>query len=154
MADFKFHGRHELGDPLSTLLLQAWRDHANAPPQPDLFLPVPLSPARLAERGYNQAWELARRLARGLDRPALASGLVRVFETERQAELSRDERQKNLKAAFLVEPGLRTQLQGRHLGLVDDVMTTGATAREVSATLLRAGAGRVDLWVVARTPAS
>ena len=152
MADFKFHGRPELGAPLSALLLQAWHGDANAPPQPDLFLPVPLSPARLAERGYNQAWELARWLARGLDRPAFASGLVRVLETERQADLSRDERQKNLRSAFLVEPGSRARLQGRHLGLVDDVMTTGATAREACATLLRAGAGRVDVWVIARTP--
>jgi ComF family protein len=153
MADFKFHGRPELAGPLSALLLQAWQDSAGDAPKPDLILPVPLSPARLAERGYNQAWELARRLASALGRPAIASGLVRVVETERQAELTREERLKNLRAAFMVEPGLRSRLAGAHLALVDDVMTTGATAREVVATLLRAGAGRVDLWVVARTPA-
>ena len=152
MEDFKFHGRPELAGPLSALLLQAWQDSAGDSPKPDLILPVPLSPARLAERGYNQAWELARRLASALGRPAIASGLVRVVETERQAALTREERLKNLRAAFMVEPALRSRLAGAHLALVDDVMTTGATLHAAAKALRKAGVAHVEAWVCARVP--
>jgi predicted amidophosphoribosyltransferase len=78
--------------------------------------------------------------------------LLRVLATPSQAELGRRERQRNLRGAFMVAPAQRAWLQGREVMLVDDVMTTGATAREAASTLLRAGAAAVDLWVLARTP--
>lgn len=147
---FKFRGRVELAGLLAARLVAAV--HAAALPSPALVLPVPLSPRRLAERGYNQAWEVAWRAAQALQLPADASLLQRPLETAHQAELGRSERQRNLRAAFMADPRRRGPLQGARVALVDDVMTTGATAREASAVLLRAGAAAVDVWVLARTP--
>lgn len=147
---FKFQNRPELAVPLADRLVAAVQ--AAGVPGPDLVLPIPLSPGRLAERGYNQAWELARRAARALRLPADAALLQRPVDTAHQAELDRAARQRNLAAAFMVDPRRRAELASRRVALVDDVMTTGATLREAAATLLRAGAAAVQLWVVARTP--
>jgi ComF family protein len=121
---------------------------------PDLVLPVPLSATRLAERGYNQAWELARRVARLAALPARADVLLRPLDTAHQADLNRAARQHNLRQAFMVDPRQRAAVQGRRVALVDDVMTTGATVREAAAALKRAGAAAVQVWVLARTPAA
>lgn len=147
---FKFHAQPELASPLARCLADAIRASSAAMPQ--ALLPVPLAAPRLAERGYNQAWELARHLGRELHLPAWHDVLSRPVDTAHQAELNRAARERNLRAAFLVEPSRRARLQGLHVALVDDVMTTGATVREAAAELMRAGAARVDAWVVARTP--
>jgi ComF family protein len=151
IADFKFHGRVELAAPLARLLLDAVRRDAGTLPQ--WVLPVPLASQRLAERGYNQAWELARRVARGLGCRADACLLDRPLAGAHQAELGLAQRLKNLRGAFVPNPGRRVSLHGRHVAVVDDVMTSGATLREAAAALRRAGATRVDAWVLARTPA-
>jgi len=148
LMQLKFHGQTELARPL------AQRLHAALPPPDvDAVLPVPLSPQRLARRGYNQAWLLAQAVA-GMQRlPAWPDTLQRAVDTQQQTELGRTARQRNLRAAFMVLPARRAAIAGKRLALVDDVMTTGATAREAAAALLRAGAADVQLWVVARTPA-
>jgi ComF family protein len=120
---------------------------------PDLVLAVPLAPRRLAERGYNQAWELARRVARGVGCAAQARLLERPVDGAHQAQLSRAARLTNLRGAFFVAPQRRAALQGRHVAVVDDVMTSGATLSEAATTLRRAGAARVDAWALTRTPA-
>lgn len=154
IADFKFHGRPELAGPLSRMMLEtAAAATPYAPAADALVVPVPLSPARLAERGYNQAWELARRLAAATGLRALPQALERVLDTRHQADLGREQRLLNLRAAFVVPPAARSTLAGRQVLLVDDVVTTGATAREAAATLLKAGVSQVDLWVLARTAA-
>lgn len=140
-----------LAPPLATAVARDLAARDAAPPE--FVLPVPLAPARLAERGFNQAWELARRVARELRVPARADLLARALDTAHQAELTRAERERNLRAAFMVPPTARPQLAGRRVALVDDVFTTGATAREASAALRRGGAVAVELWVLARTPA-
>lgn len=150
ISAFKFQGRVELAGMLAARLLEAIRLAER--PAVELVLPMPLSPRRLAERGYNQAWELARRVAAALRLPAHATLLQQPLETAHQAALGRGERQRNLRGAFMVDPRRRGLLQGRRLALVDDVMTTGAAAREAGGVLLRAGAAAVDLWVLARTP--
>lgn len=150
IAAFKFQGRPELATPLAERLLAAVR--ASPAPLPGLVVPVPLAPARLAERGYNQAWELARRLASALGVAADARLLWRPADSPHQADLGRAERQRNLRSAFMVDPRRRSELRGARVALVDDVMTTGATAREAAAALLRGGVAVVDVWVVARTP--
>ncbi len=158
VAAFKFRARPELARPMAELMAelmtqslpQASLHHA---PLPQYVLPVPLSPARLAERGYDQAWELARALARRLGLPAENRLLQRLVDGERQSALGRAQRQQHLAGAFLVDPLQRAALAGRHVALVDDVMTTGATLREAAHTLLRAGAAEVSAWVFARTPA-
>jgi ComF family protein len=150
IGEFKFNAREELAGPLAQMLADAVS--ATALPLADLVLPIPLSPPRLAERGFNQAWELARHAARQLECPASSQILLRPADTAHQAELSRAERQRNLVGAFMVDPRRRAAIQGLRVALVDDVMTTGATAREAAATVLRAGAKAVDLWMLARTP--
>ncbi|CAJ0689891.1 hypothetical protein R11007_01284 [Ralstonia holmesii] len=138
--------------PLASWLADQLRNALAAAPGglPDVLLPVPLSPARLRSRGYNQAWEIARRLARQLDIPAQANALHRVRDNPAQATLDRAERLTNLHGAFVVAEPAR--IAGRHVGVVDDVMTTGATLGEIATQLKRAGATRVTNVVALRTP--
>jgi ComF family protein len=152
ITQLKFRGRAELARLLAPLLAGAVRQAGAAPVQ--LVLPMPLAAARLAERGHNQAWELARHVARLLNVPARADLLLRVLDTPQQSTLTRAQRLANLRQAFMLDPRQRHAIAGQHLALVDDVMTTGATAREAAAVLLRAGAASVQLWVLARTPAA
>lgn len=117
-----------------------------------VLLPIPMTPRRLRARGHNPAWELARRLAPALGLRADAHLLIRVREGAPQQGQGRAARLANLSGAFGVAPGGEALLRGRDLILVDDVMTTGATLREAACTLLDAGAGSVQAWVLARTP--
>ena len=113
--------------------------------KPDVVVPVPLSAARLRERGFNQAAEIARRLASGRLELELCE---RSRDGRAQMELPFAERQRNVRNAFAV----RRALDGATVAVVDDVMTTGATLGEIARTLKAAGAARVVNWVVARTP--
>lgn len=117
---------------------------------PDLLCPVPLGSGRLAERGFNQALEIARPLAGALGvalHPRLAA---RTLETVAQSGVAPAQRRRNVRGAFAVtDPDL---VAGRHVGLVDDVMTSGHTLGELAATLKRFGAARVTNLVFARTP--
>jgi ComF family protein len=119
---------------------------------PDLVVPVPLARARLAERGHNQAWELARRIARALGVHAEATLLVRVRATAHQLALPPGEREGNVRGAFAVEPSRTAAVAGRRVLLVDDVMTTGSTAGEIARVLRGAGASFIAVAVVARVP--
>ncbi len=123
------------------------------PPPVQWVLPVPLSPARLAERGYNQAWELARRVARRRGLGAQAHWLLRLRDTPHQVGLGRPAREANLRNAMWVPPEGQRGLAGCQVALVDDVMTTGVTAAAATRALLAAGAAGVQVWVLARTPA-
>jgi ComF family protein len=149
VAGLKFHRRLDGATPLAQLLLGA----LPSAPAVDLVLPMPLAPQRLRERGYNQAWEIARRVARPLRLPADAHALLRVRDTAHQMDLPEAERAANVRGAFLVEPARAARLRGRHIALVDDVATTGATAEAAAQALRAAGAAEVSLWVAARTPA-
>ncbi|MFO1219023.1 MAG: ComF family protein [Burkholderiaceae bacterium] len=147
---FKFRQQIELASALAAgLVCAVRREHAVLP---DLVVPVPLTAARLRERGFNQAWEIARRAARRLRRRASRAVLQRVRETAHQIGMTRGERERNLRDAFWVDARGRTSLAGLRVALVDDVMTTGATAHAASLALRRSGAAAVDLWVLARTP--
>jgi ComF family protein len=152
VTDLKFHAGLDLVEPLAQRLLAALQARAGSPVWPDLILPVPLSRARLAERGYNQAWELSRWLAHRLGLPAHADWLLRLRDTAHQIDLSLAQRQSNLRGAFTVQPRRRAALRGRQVAIVDDVMTTGATASALARTLLQAGAAGVQVWVITRTP--
>jgi ComF family protein len=114
----------------------------------DLILPLPLHPARLAERGFNQAAEIGKALSR-LTGISMETQLARrVRDTAPQTELPWRARAANMRHAFACEQ----DLSGLSIAVVDDVMTTGATLDEFARTLKRAGAARVQNWVVARTP--
>lgn len=115
-------------------------------PRPDLILPVPLSRARLAQRGFNQAVEIARALSRALGVALETRHVLRRHDTAPQASLPWKERAKNIRHAFECE----IDLSGKTVLVVDDVMTTGATLDELARTLKARGAARVDNHVVAR----
>lgn len=116
-------------------------------PRPDCILPVPLHPRRQRERGFNQALEIARPLARHLGCRVDAVSCVRTRATPPQAQLSASQRRRNLRDAF----ALTRPLPGRHIAVLDDVMTTGSTLAALAELLRRAGAERIDVWVCART---
>lgn len=113
----------------------------------DVLLPVPLHPARLAERGFNQSLEIARWAGRRVGRPVLDRALVRTRPTVPQVGLPLDARHANLAGAFASSAAVR----GRRVVIVDDVVTTGSTVREAALSLRAAGAFSVDVWCVART---
>ena len=119
---------------------------------PDLVIPLPLHRKRQAQRGYNQALELARPVARQLGITLDHRNLIRQRATTPQQGLKASARRRNLQGAFVCRAP--EQLQGKHIALVDDVVTTGATVNEASRTLLQAGAASVSIWCVARTPDS
>ncbi|MBL8297455.1 MAG: ComF family protein [Rhodanobacteraceae bacterium] len=147
MTRFKFAGDLAAGRVLAEVALDHWR---RAPPAlPEALLPVPLHAARLRERGYNQALELARPLALASGVSLLPDSLLRLRETPAQSGLSALARRRNLRGAFTVRKGVALP---RHVAVVDDVMTTGATAQECALVLRRAGAARVDIWAIARAP--
>lgn len=143
---FKFHGQPQYADTLAALLRHApWVEPALDGTQ--LVLPMPLSAQRLRSRGFNQAWELARRLAPDKAEPAL---LLRIRDTPAQSTLGRAERLRNLRDAFAVEPRRAGELAGRRIVLVDDVMTSGASLYSAARTLRQAGASHVTGLVLAR----
>ncbi|WP_404932203.1 ComF family protein [Massilia atriviolacea] len=119
---------------------------------PELLCPVPLGPARLVERGYNQALEIARPLSSLLGIALYPRLALRPLDTPAQARLTPGERKKNMRHAFLVAPDMLAVVRGRHIGVVDDVMTSGHTLDALAATLKRFGAARVSNMVFARTP--
>src|SRR2546425_4607606 len=150
VAQLKFRDALDLGGVFAALLRGAV-ERSDAP-RAELVLPVPLSRERLRERGFNQAWELARRTARALRMEAHASVLLRVKDTPHQLSLPRNRRAANVRGAFAVDARSARMLQGRSVAVVDDVMTTGTTFAEIARVLQRAGAREVHAWAVARTP--
>jgi ComF family protein len=142
---FKFHHDLAAGRLLAQLLTEACADA----PRPQALVPVPLHRARLRRRGYDQALELAKPLARALDLPLQSRLLQRVRPTVPQSELSAAARRRNLRDAFAVDV---VAALPAHVVLVDDVMTTGATLHAAARALRRAGVARVDAWVCARVP--
>lgn len=121
---------------------------------PDFLCPVPLGERRLATRGFNQALEIASPLARSLGvalHPALA---LRVTETRAQSSVAPAGRAQNVHKAFALSAPAVWLVRGKHVGLVDDVMTSGHTLGELAALFKRAGAARVSNLVFARTPPS
>lgn len=141
----KFHQSLPAARLLAVLCAGALADA----PRPQAVVPVPLHRARLRERGYDQALELARPLARrhGI---ALRDDLLRRRRaTSRQSRLDAAARRRNLRGAFEVVPGAAPPA---HVALFDDVMTTGATLHAAATALRRAGVARIDAWVCARVP--
>jgi ComF family protein len=120
----------------------------------DLLVPVPLHWTRLVRRRYNQSALLASALARASGVAYRADILTRKRMTPSQAGLTRAQRIDNVAGAFAVPARLRPALAGKHVLLIDDVMTTGATAEACARNLLRGGAGQVDFLTLARVVAS
>lgn len=141
----KFHN----GLASGRLLAQLGADRFADARRPDAVIAVPLHPARLRARGYDQALELARPLARRLGLPLRDDVLLRTRATAPQSRLDARARRGNLRHAFRVRTGAALPA---HVALFDDVMTTGATVHAAAHALRRAGVARVDAWVCARVP--
>ena len=138
---------HLLADVLSQYLQHRFDEDL---PRPDALLPVPLAAKRLRQRGFNQAAMLARWLSRQLDLPCEENVVHRIQDTSAQQDLDAKARKRNLRNAFALTSD--ANVKGRHLALVDDVLTTGATAQALARLLMNAGAARVDVYCLARTP--
>lgn len=143
---FKFAAELAAGRVLSAL----WQREPMPASLPSLLLPVPLHTARLRQRGYNQALELAKPLARAYGLSLRHDLLLRQRATGAQTELDARERRRNVRGAFALRPGA---VLPAHVALLDDVMTTGATLAECARVLRRAGVARIDVWALARAPA-
>ena len=128
---------------------QLLAERARGAERVDCLVPVPLAVPRLRERGFNQAQEIARHVARATGLAIRPDACQRVLHTQAQFELPMDARAKNVRGAFRCDGFL----EGARVALVDDVMTTGSTLAEIAATFKRAGAAFVANWVLARTPA-
>jgi len=140
---FKYRGQLALAGLFAHALMQ----RAGAALGADLIMPLPLHPARLAERGFNQAAEIAKALSRLSGVTVDARRARRVRNTAAQTALPWRERATNMRGAFACDG----DLTGLRIAVVDDVMTTGATLDAFAHTLKNSGAARVENWVVART---
>jgi ComF family protein len=140
----KFSGRRALASPLGDLAAEQCA--ASLPGAIDALVPVPLARARERERGFNQAALLARRIGRHLDVPIRSSWLARIRSTRPQSDLSAPERRANVRDAFRASG----RVAGRHVLVVDDILTTGATLDACARALRAAGARRIGVLTVAR----
>ncbi|MCU7959142.1 MAG: ComF family protein [gamma proteobacterium symbiont of Bathyaustriella thionipta] len=143
---YKFSDHQPSGRLLETLFMQSLRQQK--PPVPAALIAVPLHPQRLKERGFNQAQQLAKALSRQFACPLLQKAVARKGGLPHQADLDKQARLKNLRDAFV----LKEHNLPAHIGIVDDVLTTGATANALAKALRRAGVERIQVFVLARTP--
>jgi ComF family protein len=141
----KYSDRAELARPIACWMTRAGADILA---EADLLTPVPLHPLRLWRRRFNQAASLTREISRQTGKPCDLAALLRVKATASQVGLSRAQRAENVQGAFRAADG--APVRGRNIVLVDDILTSGATANAASRALLRAGAKRVDVLVFAR----
>jgi ComF family protein len=141
----KYSDRAELAAPMAQWMARAGADVLA---EADLLVAVPLHPFKLWRRRFNQAAALAKEVARAAGKPCDLSALERVKLTKSQVGLSRTQRAENVQGAFRVAAG--AAVRGRKVVLIDDVLTSGATANAASRALLRAGASSIDVLVFAR----
>ena len=144
ITGLKFNDRLVNSALLGRLLAEKMKEKNIAPP--DALLPVPLHRQRLRERGFNQALELARPLAKVWQIPLETSAAARTRATRAQMDLPAKQRHKNIRGAFVCTE----QLAGRRIGIVDDVVTTGSTVNELAQVLKRHGVEQVDVFAIAR----
>lgn len=149
VTQFKFTRQLATGRVLGELLIDAAK--ITTPTRPELLIPMPLHRQRLRERGYNQALELIKPLAKQMQIEVDVRTLVRIKPTQAQSELDAKTRQRNVRDAFAVQ---RRRCLPEHIALFDDVVTTGATVREAALALRQAGVKRIDVWALARAPRS
>ncbi len=161
LNNYKSNANFAEGKLLSLLLSQRIEQHYQQRALPDCILPVPLHWRRKAYRGFNQSAETAKHLSRWLDIPIQTNLASRIKHTNDQKGLTRAARQRNIRGAFrirntnFVQSALKANWSNspKHIAIVDDVVTTGATVNELSKTLRKAGSERIDVWCIARTDA-
>lgn len=142
---YKFDGKMMLAPLFGQQLadgLQQWPHYL----PPDGLVAVPLHPSRLRQRGFNQSLEITRILSQRLGIPNLSRHCLRIRATATQSELNQHQRRQNMRDAFRAAP----TLAGRHVAIIDDVITTGETSHALARSLLAAGATQVQVWAIAR----
>jgi len=144
---FKHRNRAHYGEFLAEHLQAELKDHLNVNEKPDMITSVPMHWTRLLFRGFNQAELLARSISKNINIP-YKTILQKKKRTAKQQDLQRNVRLKNLRNAFR----LTENIEGKFISIVDDVVTTGATAQTLAGLLVDAGARRVEVWALARTP--
>jgi ComF family protein len=140
---YKYSHLLTLADTFGMLITESIKTHT----LPDVIIPMPLHPKRLAERGFNQSLEIARILAKKLQIKLDATSCERIKLSAPQASLPLKQRVKNMKGAFVCNG----RFDGRKVLLIDDVMTTGASLNALAKSVKSAGASHVECWIVART---
>lgn len=147
ITQLKFHHQLAYAALFGQLLTTSIRHHWYREEQlPDLILPVPLHTSRLRERGFNQAYEIARPIATSLGIPIDADGVIRCKITNSQRQLTASQRKLNIQGAFIAN----RPYTGKRIAIVDDVVTTGHTVGELCRLLKAHGAGHIDIWCAAR----
>ncbi|MCX8023396.1 MAG: ComF family protein [Syntrophorhabdaceae bacterium] len=142
---FKFHGRKDVGRALTNLLSEKIKGLSSTV---DLIIPIPVTEKRLKERGFNPSFIISQVISEIIKKPVLPTVLIKGKETLDQSRLDREERLRNIKGAFSVKDGER--IKGKRVLIVDDLFTTGATAREASYTLKKRGIDRLYFFALAR----
>ena len=152
IKQLKFHGQHSIGKPLGEALAATIaKERVIENPDNTLVLPIPLHKKRMQERGYNQAACIAQPIASLLGIEYTDTILARAVSTHRHADMEHAERWKHIRGAFSLRPGAEQQIEGKHMLLVDDVVTTGATALEAAHLLLSQGAKRITICAITRS---
>ncbi|MBS3804020.1 MAG: ComF family protein [Oleiphilaceae bacterium] len=149
ISRYKYSGQRALGKPLIDGLVRQVAEEMEREPgrRPDVLVPSPMHPARQRRRGFNQAEDIAESVSRAIGVPWSVTLVRRRQKVAAQSELDRAQRLANLRQAFSVSgpsPG--------RVAIIDDVITTGATARTLASVLSQAGARHVEIWALARTP--
>jgi len=144
---YKYNHLLALAETFGALLADSIAPISRSTSHPDIIIPMPLHPQRLAERGFNQAVEIARVVSRQLNIKMDTTSCGRIKLAPPQVSLPLKQRVKNMRGAF----ACNQRLDGLHITLIDDVMTTGASLNALAKTIKSAGADSVECWVVART---
>lgn len=147
ILNFKFHDGLIKGNVLSVLFAEHLDVQYKNEIKPELIIPVPLHKSRLRKRGYNQALEIARPIAKRLNIPIDKCSVIRSKSTKAQATLPLKERKQNIKNAFQI----KKNLEARYVAIVDDVITTGNTVKELCKVLQKAGVVKIDIWCLAKS---
>jgi ComF family protein len=143
ITSLKFAAHHKNARLLGMLMVEHLKQTAQ---KPELIVPIPLHKTRYQQRGFNQAFEIAKTVSRKLRIPLDPLSCLRHRDTPHQTELTAKQRRKNIKHAFTIIKPIRAQ----HVAVLDDVMTTGSTVHELASVLKKSGVSRVDVWVCAR----
>ncbi len=147
IQQLKFNKKLLYARLLSELMVSRIRHYYHETSLPEYIVPVPLHAKRIRERGFNQALEIAKPIAKQLQIPLLTHHVKRIRHTQAQAELPANQRRKNLRNAFAI----KKPIQAKHVAIIDDVVTTGNTVCELAITLKRADIENIDVWCCART---
>jgi ComF family protein len=151
---FKYSGKRHLGQLLAELLLHKLNQSEQAIlfKRADWFIPMPISPKRYRERSFNQASDLALWLGKKMNTTVVLQAVKREHLDQHQAAASRTERFKNMQSVLHLHKEYADQIQAKHIVVVDDVVTTGASVDSLANLLINAGARQVDVLCLARTP--